>query len=125
MKELQTINNLPKKITKQCYYALFHFAMIDTYLAGDKLIYEKGSRGVFEAKRLNEAKENEFIYWLYIEKDADVDRRCKYLTAEEKAILRPLYENAGYTIDRLKELKGTREISYYDFLLEDAYHIFS
>ena len=123
MKELQNIK-LPKKLTKQCYSALRNYVMIDTLLAGNKLIDEKHWRGLFEAKRLDEAKEKEFAFSLFIENDIDVDGRCKYLTATEKEILRPLYENAGYTIDRLKELRGTESI-FYDFLLDSAYNIFS
>ena len=113
---------LPKRITKHCYSALCNYYMADTLIAGTKLIYEKGWRGKFEAERQDEKKEKELHQWLY-DNDIKVDRRCKYLTAEEKEILRPLYENAGYTIDRLKELKDTHYT--YDKLLNIAYEIFN
>jgi hypothetical protein len=95
--------------------------MVDTLIAGTKLILEKGWRGKFEAERQDEKKENELLQWLS-DNDIKVDRRCKYLTDKEKEILRPLYENAGYTIDRLKELK---EIHAYKMLLDIAYEIFN
>ena len=96
--------------------------MVDTYIAGTKLILEKGWRGLFESQRQDEKKEKELHQWLY-DNDIKVDRRCKYLTTEEKEILRPLYENAGYTIDRLKELKDTHYA--YRMLLDEAYEIFN
>lgn len=113
---------LPKKISIHCYRALRNYVMVDTLIAGTKLILEKGWRGKFEAERQDEKKENELLQWLYDDNDIKVDRRCKYLTDKEKAILRPLYENAGYTIDRLKELKDTHA---YKMLLDIAYEIFN
>ncbi|WP_455060088.1 hypothetical protein [Prevotella pallens] len=112
---------LPKRISRHCYRALCDYYMVDTLIAGTKLILEKGWRGKFEAERQDEKKENELLQWLY-DNDIKVDRRCKYLTDKEKEILRPLYENAGYTIDRLKELK---EIHAYKMLLDIAYEIFN
>ena len=118
------INNieLPKRISRHCYSALCNYYMADTLIAGTKLIYEKGWRGKFEAERQDEKKEKDLHQWLY-DNDIKVDRRCKYLTDEEKEILRPLYENAGYTIDRLKEL--SKEHYAYRMLLNEAYEIFN
>lgn len=113
---------LPKRISRHCYRALRNYVMVDTLIAGTKLIYEKHWRGLFEANGQDEKKEEELHQWLY-DNDIKVDRRCKYLTAEEKEILRPLYENAGYTIDRLKKLKNTHYA--YDKLLNIAYKIFN
>lgn len=113
---------LPKRISRLCYSALCNYYMVDTYIAGTKLILEKGWRGLFESQRQDEKKEKELHQWLY-DNDIKVDRRCKYLTTEEKEILRPLYENAGYTIDRLKELKDTHYA--YRMLLDEAYEIFN
>lgn len=112
---------LPKRISRHCYRALRTYVMVDTLIAGTKLILDKGWRGKFEAERQDEKKVEELFQWLY-DNDIKVDRRCKYLTAEEKEILRPLYENAGYTIDRLKGLKDTHYT--YELLLEEAYEIF-
>lgn len=113
---------LPKRISRHCYRALCDYYMVDTLIAGTKLILEKGWRGKFEAERQEEKKENELHQWLY-DNDIKGDRRCKYLTTEEKEILRPLYENAGYTIDRLKELKDTHIA--YKLLLDIAYELFN
>lgn len=113
---------LPKRISRHCYRALRNYVMVDTLIAGTKLILDNGWRGKFEAERQDEKKVEELIQWLY-DNDIKVDRRCKYLTTEEKKILRPLYENAGYTIDRLKELKDTHYA--YRMLLEEAYEIFN
>lgn len=117
------INNieLPKRISRHCYRALRYYVMVDTLIVGTKLILEKGWRGKFEAERQDEKKEKELLQWL-ADNDIKVDRRCKYLTATEKEILRPLYENAGYTIDSLKDL--SKEHHAYELLLDEAYEIF-
>lgn len=112
---------LPKRISIHCYRTLCNYVMVDTLIAGTKLILEKGWRGKFEVERQDEKKEKELHQWLS-DNDIKVDRRCKYLTDKEKAILRPLYENVGYTIDRLKELKDTHA---YKMLLDIAYEIFN
>lgn len=113
---------LPKRITRHCYSALRNYYMANTRIAGTQLISEKGWRGKFEAQEQDEKKEKELHQWLY-DNDIKVDRRCKYLTAEEKAILRPLYIDAGYTIDRLKIM--SKEQFAYEILLEEAYKIFN
>lgn len=82
---------LPKRITRQCYSALRSYYMVDTLIAGTKLILERSWRGKFEAERQDEIKKKELLQWL-ADNDIKVDRRCKYLTDKEKAILRPLYE---------------------------------
>ena len=113
---------LPKRISRHCYRALRNYVMVDTLIAGTKLILEKGWRGLFESQRQDEKKEKELHQWLY-DNDIKVDRRYKYLTTEEKEILRPLYAKAGYTIDRLKIL--LKEHYAYDLLLNIAYEIFN
>lgn len=112
---------LPKRISIHCYRALRNYVMVDTLIAGTKLILEKGWRGKFEAERQDEKKKKELLQWLS-DNDIKVDRRCKYLTDKEKEILRPLYENADYTIDKLKQKKDTHA---YKLLLDIAYEIFN
>lgn len=42
---------LPKRISRHCYSALRNYVMVDTRIAGTKLILGKGWRGKFEAER--------------------------------------------------------------------------
>lgn len=102
---------IPKRITLRFEKELQKYYLTDTYLLGIQLIQEKGWRGKREADRLDEKEEE--IFYNFINSNTKVDYRCKKnMTSEEKAILKQLYKEKGYTPDYLKEMAALHGYAY-------------